>query len=75
MKNIGRQTEIRSHCYYLLYSIVDNLKMSGRGKEEKDLGKEARNVTEKFFVIISKVSRNLLSAGWLEEVVSSVSLG
>ena len=40
---------------------------------EKDLGKEARNVTEIFFVIISKIPRSRLSAGWLEEVVSIAS--
>ena len=37
-----------SYCYYLLYSIVDNLRCLDEEREEKDLGKEARNVTEKF---------------------------
>ena len=59
--------------------IVDNLRCLDKDREEKDLGKEARNearnVIEKFFVIISKVSGNRLSAGWLEDVVSSLFLG
>ena len=31
---------IRSHCYYLLYSIVDNLRCLDEEREEKDLGKD-----------------------------------
>ncbi len=38
-------------------------------KEVKDLEREVQNVTEKFFVITSKVSQNLPSVDWREEVV------
>ena len=37
--------------------------------------KEAPSVTEKSYVITSRVSLSPLSAVWLAEVVSSVSLG
>ena len=38
-------------------------------KEVKDFEREALSVIEKFFVITSKVSQNLPSVDWLEEVV------
>ena len=38
-------------------------------KEVKDLEREVPSVTEKFFVITSKVSQNLQSVDWREEVV------
>ena len=43
-------------------------------KEEKVLEKEAPSVTEKFYVITSKVSLNQLSVVWLAVVVYNVSL-
>ena len=43
-------------------------------KEEKDLEREARSVTEKFFVITSKESRSPPSVDWRVEVESNVSV-
>jgi hypothetical protein len=37
-------------------------------KEEKVLEKEAPSVTEKYFVITSRVSQSQLSVAWLAEV-------
>ena len=58
----------------LIYSYIRKQKCLDEEKEEKDLEREAPSVTEKSYVITSKVSPNQLSVVSLVVVVSNVSL-